>query len=127
MQGPTRVTFDSLNGGQLVALFDRELAKVMENIQDPNTPEEATRSIQLSIKVKPDEGRGGAKFTVDSTVKLPSVRPVTSHVLLSFDGEKTEAFQYADPKQPDLPESSDSEEHHGARVTDIAQGAKKGA
>ena len=92
------ISLESLNGGQIVALFDRELEKVLENIADENTPEKAARSISITIKIKPEEGRGSAVVEVASTSKLAPVKPSKSYAVFAFDGDKVTAYQ-SDPKQ----------------------------
>lgn len=87
------VTLESLNNGQLVALFDRELAKVLENIADDNTDAKATRSIVLTVKIKPDETREQVTVEVDGKAKLAGVKPSKSFALLSYDGKKVRAYQ----------------------------------
>ena len=95
------VQLETLNGGQVVALFERELAKVLENIADENTPAKTTRSITLSIKIKPEDDRGSAVIEVDGHSKLAPVKPSKSFAVFAFDGDRVTAYQN-DPRQAKL-------------------------
>lgn len=114
------ITMEGLNNGQLGALFDRELAKVLENVADKNTAAVATRSIVLTIKIKPeDESRGSVKIEVTGSSKLAPVSPSKAYALLSFDGEKVHAYQ-SDPKQALLEEIAVMEaKNNGGEVKNV--------
>ena len=98
------VSLESLNGGQVIALFERELKKVLENIADENTGAKVTRSIVLSIKIKPEEDRGSAVIEVEGHSKLAPVKPSKSFAVFSSDGTNITAYQ-SDPKQLKLGET----------------------
>lgn len=87
------ITLDNLNGGQVVALFDREIEKLLGNIADENTPAQAARSITISIKVKPAEDRGSASIEVSAKSTLAGVKPSKSFAVFAFDGDTVTAYQ----------------------------------
>jgi hypothetical protein len=87
------ITLDNLNGGQVVALFDREIEKLLANIADENTPAQAARSITISIKVKPAEDRGSATIEVSAKSTLAGVKPSKSYAVFAFDGDIVTAYQ----------------------------------
>ena len=93
------VTLDNLDGGQVVALFDREIKRVLENIADQNTPAAAMRTVTISIKIKPDEKReqGSVKISAKST--LADVAPSDSIIVFNFDGKDVTAYQSPPPNQ----------------------------
>lgn len=95
------VTIDRLNGGQVVALFERELSKVLENIADENTPAKAPRGITITIKIKPEDDRATTTVEIEAHAKLASVKPSRSFMVLGYDGNKVTAYQ-SDPKQQKL-------------------------
>lgn len=97
------IALDTLNGGQVVALFDRELEKILENIADENTPEKATRSLKIEIKIKPEEGRESAVVEVSAQSKLAAVKPSKSFAVFAYDGDRVTAYQ-SDPTQLKLGE-----------------------
>lgn len=67
---PNHISLDSLAGGGLSERINRELAKVAENILDPNTKADATRTLTIKIKIKPNKKRqaGDAEIIVDSSL-----------------------------------------------------------
>ena len=99
------VTLENLNGGQIVALFERELKRVLENIADENTKSKDSRSITISIKFRPEEDRGNVDIEVSADAKLAKVKPSKSFAVLSNDGSKITAYQ-TNPKQLNLAEEA---------------------
>lgn len=75
---PEPVTLASLSNGAALERFDDELAKVFENILDPNTKAEALRSVTLTVKIKPSENRdiGATEFVV--TAKIAAPKPIAT-------------------------------------------------
>lgn len=57
-----------------IELLQEGLARVLENIDDPNTDAKATREIILRYKFKVEEDRRVGDIIVTSTQKLASVR-----------------------------------------------------
>lgn len=87
------IRLETINGGQLVALFDRELSRVLENIADDNTAAKTVRSITLTVKMRPEDDRGSVVVEIDSRSKLAPVKPSRSHAVLAFDGQVITAYQ----------------------------------
>jgi len=101
------VSLDRLNGGQVVALFERELSDVLKNIADENTPAKAKRSISISIIIHPEEDRESAVIEVSAKSGLAPVKPSKSFAVFGFDGSKVTAYQ-TDVKQLKLGEEPDN-------------------
>jgi hypothetical protein len=97
------VSLETLNSGQIVALFGRELEKILENIADDNTPTKAVRSMTITVKFRPEEGGESMVVEVSAKSSLAAVKPSKSYALLSFDGDKVTAYQN-DPTQLKLGE-----------------------
>lgn len=95
------ISLETLNGGQIVALFDRELEKILENIADENTPPKKARSIKIEIKITPEEDRGSAVISISAQSSLAAVKPSKSYAVFAYDGGKVTAYQ-SDPKQFEL-------------------------
>ncbi len=95
------ISLDSLNGGQVVALFDRELESLLANIADENTSAKAERAITIKIAIKPEDDRGSAVVSVSATSKLAPAKPSKSYAVFAFDGDKVTAYQ-SDPTQLNL-------------------------
>lgn len=97
------VTIGTLNGGAIPELFQRELSKVVENIDDPNTERRAKRKIVLEITFEPlDDTRESAAVAIVAKSKLAGVKPHGVSVWLSRSGGRLVAFQ-KDPRQYELP------------------------
>ena len=64
------VTLDNLLHGGAGEMFGDELAKLVENILDPNTKATATRTVTLTVTVKPDKTRRKGVATVEASSKL---------------------------------------------------------
>lgn len=63
----------------------RELSKVAENIQDPNTERTAKRSITIKLDFEVSEDRGFAGVKASVTSKLAGMRGVTTFALFRED------------------------------------------
>jgi len=77
------------------------LDKVLQNIGDPNTDAEATRTITLKIKIKPDENRELAGVQIDAESKLAPHRPVGTSVFVGKKDGRVVAVEN-NPRQPGI-------------------------
>lgn len=98
-----KCTLNGLSGGVLQELFERELVKVTENIQDENTPPKTTRKITLEIEFRPHESREIADVSLKAVAKLAPVKEYTSLVYLEGDNmvervEQTEEVAYLESR-----------------------------
>lgn len=78
---------DELMDGALTERFNREMARVLENVFDPNTNPKAKRQIQITVDIVPDERRQAAKFSVDVKSKVAAPVPIAQMVFLDRDDE----------------------------------------
>jgi len=87
MQKPNYISLDSLAGGGLSERINRELAKVAENILDPNTKADAVRTLTVKIKIKPNKQRqaGDVELVVDSSLVPADGLP--SMFVFDYDNE----------------------------------------
>lgn len=69
------VSLDTLAGGAAVERFNYELQKALDNIGDVNTRAETTRSVSLTIKIKPNEERSGASVSIEIKSSLAHIKP----------------------------------------------------
>lgn len=102
MMEEQHVSLDNLGHGAAVELFDVELQRVLENIQDENTKPTAVRTVTLTLKIKPEEDRSFAKVEMNATSKLAAVKPFPS---MFYFGRKTDGEVVAtehNPKQAGL-------------------------
>lgn len=96
------VNFATINDGALIEAFDIEMAKVLSNIADPNTPATATRSLTIEVVLKPQSDR----VVILSEVHCRSkIAPIEKHEAKIFLGRSTEGELVAfdgDPRQMSL-------------------------
>ncbi len=73
------INMEEFAGGAFSAQINRELRKVTENIQDPNTDATAKRRITVVIEFKPNEGRDFVTTGVQAKSTLaPALGAVTA-------------------------------------------------
>ena len=72
----------TLAGGAANELFEDELAKVLENIVDPNTDAEAVRTINLRLKIKPAMDRDSASIAFEANSKLAPTLGVGTNMFI---------------------------------------------
>lgn len=75
-------SLDQMMDGALTERFNAELAKLWDNVFDPNTDPMRTRTISLIFKFKPNERRDAADMMTDVQLKLASPTPLTQTVLI---------------------------------------------
>jgi hypothetical protein len=82
------VSLRTLAGGAAIELFDDEMIKVLENILDPNTAPDVTRSLKLIVKIKPSKDRavGTVEFTTQTTMAPPDARQTQLYMGMTKDG-----------------------------------------
>lgn len=67
--------------------FNNALAKVWDNVYDPNTNPTAVREITMKVKIKPSERRDAASFSVDIMPKLAPPVSLSQTVMLQLNGD----------------------------------------
>ncbi len=77
------LSLESLAHGAAVEIFNEELQRVLDNIQDPNTNAMATRKVTLTVEIKPNSERTFAEgVKVQCVSKLAANAPITTHLFL---------------------------------------------
>ena len=79
------IDLGELAGGTLQEKFDRELTRVIENMQDPNTPFSEKRSITVNISFHQTELRDDAKVEISVKSKLASVISAKTNLAMGKD------------------------------------------
>lgn len=97
----TEVTLAGLANGGAVELFDRELARVLANIADPNTEPKTVRKITVEVFIKPQEDRESGQIAVRVASKLAPNKPMASTVYMGQQGGRLVAVTI-DPRQHDM-------------------------
>ena len=121
------MSYNTLGGGAAAEMFDRELEKILANIQDPNRPYKPTREITLKLTLAPDESREKVKTSIAVSSKAPGFKSFDSIAYLGVDQrdrtkhrayERTHpdqqrmSFMIPDPQDiPDVPTSEERQTH----------------
>ena len=79
------VDLGELAGGTLQEKFDRELTRVVENMQDPNTPFNEKRGITINISFHQNELRDDAKIEISVKSKLAGVISAKTNFAMGKD------------------------------------------
>ena len=96
------INIGNINDGAMIEAFDIEFRKVLDNIADLNTPATATRTVTLTLVLKPHSDRVTIETEFRAVSKLASIE---IHKSKCFMG-KTEAGTFvaftSDPRQMPL-------------------------
>lgn len=76
-----------LAGGTLQEKFDREITRVVENMQDPNTPFNEKRGITINLSFHQNELRDDAKIEISVKSKLAGVISAKTNFAMGKDLE----------------------------------------
>lgn len=99
--GSAGVTLDTIGSGALVELFDAELARVLENITDPNTEAKTRRTITVKVSFAPNENRDLADVNLTCSSKLAGIKTVGTRLYVGKTRGKLVAVEN-DPRQTAL-------------------------
>lgn len=72
------VELQSLVGGALQEKFSKSFEKVIENLQDPNTPFKNKREITIKLKFTQNELRDDVHVAIDVVEKLAPQAPIST-------------------------------------------------
>lgn len=86
------ITLQNVCAGAAEEVFQHELQKALENISDPNTDPEQSRTITLQFKIHPFKDRTGGNLTFSTTTKLANVVPTESPIFLSKEDGTLRAY-----------------------------------
>ncbi len=79
------VDLSQLAGGTLQEKFDREITRVIENMQDPNTPFGEKRKITINLSFVQNEMRDDAKIEISLNSKLACVISAKTNFAMGKD------------------------------------------
>lgn len=124
------VDLSQLAGGTLQEKFDREITRVIDNMQDPNTPFGEKRKITINISFVQNEMRDDAKIEISLNSKLAGVISAKTNFAMGKDLKSGEVVvnEYGKqiPGQMSFSDIGQKEEGSGAKVTSIQQPRKLG-
>lgn len=72
--------------GAILERVDYEMAKVMDNILDPNTPATKKRKLTVTLELKPDDDRTNISVSVTAKSNLVPTNPFVTFLAVA-DGE----------------------------------------
>ncbi len=123
------VDLSQLAGGTLQEKFDREITRVIENMQDPNTPFGEKRKITINISFVQNEMRDDAKIEISLNSKLAGVISAKTNFAMGKDLKSGEVMVNEYGKQiPGQMSFSDIEKPaEPKKVTPIQQPRRLGA
>jgi hypothetical protein len=79
------IDLSNLAGGAIAERFNVELAKVLENIADPNTDPKQARSLTVKLTFKADEERDIANVSIETKTALASAKKLETKFVLDRD------------------------------------------
>lgn len=80
------LTLSTMCGGAIEEMVNRELEKAARNILDPNTDDKATRTVTLTIELKPNaDDPSDVAVRFSAKAKLASYKQVKSAFYLEHD------------------------------------------
>ena len=123
------VDLSQLAGGTLQEKFDREITRVIDNMQDPNTPFGEKRKITINISFVQNEMRDDAKIEISLNSKLAGVISAKTNFAMGKDLKSGEVMVNEYGKQiPGQMSFSDlgQKEEGPKKVTPIQQPRKLG-
>lgn len=122
MSTKAMITLDNIGGGAASEMFADSLKKVIENIVNPNTKPDATRTITLKMKVKPDKKqRTLCTVELSCVESLAASLPFETAMFVGVGDEGAEASEYA-PQQSTLFDQGEGEQQRKRNVVAIAGG-----
>jgi len=74
-----------MNKGGIMERCNAEVQKVLDNIQDINTPATKTRTLTLKIEFKPNSKRDRVNFSTSTAVKLAPYDALESALYIGCD------------------------------------------
>lgn len=79
-------------GGEIVDRINYEMAKVVDNINNPNTDEKA-RKITVEIKLTPKNNRKTVEMSTSVKSKLSPINSVSTAMVFQSDDTKVVAYE----------------------------------
>ena len=95
------LSLSNLGRGAAAELFEQAWARVLENVQDPNTDHKKPRTVTIKITVKPDQDRRSGAVELVVTTSLAGVKPFKTNIFIGDEGRGMVAYEN-DPKQMGL-------------------------
>ncbi len=85
MFGPEQITLANICHGAAAEVFERELARVLENIADPNTEPEAKRGITVQFQFLPNGKRSTVVIAYVVKSALAVIKTESSSAFIAME------------------------------------------
>lgn len=86
------ISLQELAGGALQEKADQAFSKVMQNMQDPNTPWKNKRKINICLSFEQNEERTDCTCDIAIDMKLAAVKPVSTKFYTEKDLDTGQIF-----------------------------------
>lgn len=96
------VNIGNINDGAMIEAFDIEFRKALDNIADLNTPATATRTVTLTLVLKPHSDRCTIETEFKAAAKLASIEVHKSKCFMGKAEDGTIVAFTNDPRQMPL-------------------------
>ncbi len=83
----TAVSILEMAGGGILERADYEVARIIENIADPNTKATEKRKLTLEITFAPDDSRQNIALHIVAKSKLSPTSPIVTSLFMCDDNE----------------------------------------
>ena len=121
------ITLKNLAGGALQEQFDKSFEKVIENLQNPNTPYKTSREIVIKMKFVQNEARSDVSCELQISEKLAPQSPTKTQFAIGKNLETGDVFAEEYGKQikgqMSMEDEYDEEETEGKQVIDLRKAA----
>ena len=116
------INLEQFAGGKLSVQLNKELEKITENVQDPNTDAQKVRKINVSISFRPNDERNFVATTVETKLSLAPELGATTALSMGRDlrtgeVEAVEIFNQI-PGQMNVDDVIDQEEDETPKAFD---------
>ena len=88
------INLRELVGGALQEQFGKAFEKVIENLQNPNTPFKNTREITIKLKFTQNEKRDDVKCGISVSEKLAAQSPMETSFAIGTDLQTGEVYAH---------------------------------
>ncbi len=95
-----KIALATLANGALEELFENELDKIIENINDPNTSIKKARKIAIELKFLPiDDNRDLIGVEINTKTTLAPTEGTSTKMIIGEEGDKLIACEYGNNNQ----------------------------
>lgn len=95
------ISIVDIAGGALIERINLAMQDIIDNIDDVNTSDTATRELQLKIAIKPFPDRRNCTYTVQVRTKLQPVKEFAGHLIVGYKGDEPVVYEN-NPNQQEI-------------------------